>query len=124
VRFDQGRALMYAPLAPGLKQMVINYTLPADVFPLALPVQRATAVMEVLLEEPAASARGIREVESVNVQGRRFRRYLAADMPANAVLTIAVPESKSQINPWYVAGLTVVIGGAMTTALARAVRRR
>jgi hypothetical protein len=124
VRFDRGRALVYAPLAPGIKQFVMNYALPADAFPLALPLQHATSVMELLLEEPAASARGIREVRAVNVQGRQFRRYLAADMPASAVLTITVPESKSQINPWYMAGLTVVIGGAMTGALARAVRRR
>jgi hypothetical protein len=49
---------------------------------------------------------------------------LGTDVPANRVLTVIVPDSEGALNPWFVAGLTFVIGGAMTFALARAVRRR
>lgn len=124
VQFTQGHVLMVAPFAPGIKQFVFSYTMGDDAFPLTIPVQRATSVFEVLLEEPNAMARGIREVESVSMQGHHFRRFLGSDLAASGTITVTVPTPRSSINPWYLAGLTVLIGGAMTFALARAVRRR
>jgi hypothetical protein len=124
VKFVDGQALVYAPLAPGVKQLVLRYDLPAESFPLAIPLKSVTGVMEVLLEEPNAVLRGVREVEPVALQGRRFRRFLGADISPTTKVVVTVPETGAEVNPWFVAGLTVVIGGAMTVALARAVRRR
>jgi hypothetical protein len=126
VKFLDGRALVYVPMAPGIKQLVYSYTLSGESFPMQLPLGSAASVLELLLEEPSATAHGarLREVEPVMLQGRRFRRYLASDASASAVITVVMPKSDAAINVWYVAGLTIVIGGVMTVALARALRRR
>lgn len=126
VRFADGRALIYAPMAPGMKQLVYSYTLPDDAFPLTLPLERATSILEVLLEEPAArvEAPGLRQLQTANVDGRQFRRFLAQDVPAGTVMKLTVPETSQPVATWLAAALTLVIGGAMTWALARALRRR
>lgn len=126
VRFDQGRALVYAPFSPGIKQLAYRYTVDEGAFPLKVPLQRATSVLEVLLEDPGARAEipGLRQMPPVAVQGRQFRRFMAQDVPAASVLTVDVPKVAQPLATWFAAGLTLVIGGAMTWALARALRRR
>lgn len=88
----QGRADLYAPLSPGLRQLVLTYDLPPDVFPLAIPLERSVSVLEVLLEEPGATAAGAGLVSQggVSVDGKAFTRYLGQDAAANAVVTLAV----------------------------------
>lgn len=90
VEVREGRAELFAPLAPGLRQVVLTYELPADAFPVAVPLERAIAVLEVLLEEPGASAEGGGLVNQggVSVDGKAFTRYLGQNAPANAVLTL------------------------------------
>lgn len=126
VKFSNGRALVYAPFAPGIKQLVYTYVLPEDAFPASLPLERPTSVFEVLLEEPNAAVDGVkmRTAQTADVGGREFHRYLASDVPANGVVSISVPQVERAINVWYVAALIIVIGGLMTVTLARAVRRR
>lgn len=126
VRFAGSRALVYAPFAPGMKQLAFHYNLPADAFPLKIPVEHAAVVLEVLVEDPTGTASGARlsAVAPVAVEGHEFRRFLASDVPANAVLEISVPEVKQPPALLFVAGLTLVIGAVMTATLARALRRR
>ncbi len=126
VRFAAGRVLVYSPLAPGLKQLAFTYALPASAFPLAFPIERNATGLEVLLEEKGAHATGagLRQVQSVAVDGRDFDRYQAADVPARSVATITVPDPPASIGLGYVAALVLVVGGAMTAALALALRRR
>ncbi|GMV10092.1 MAG: hypothetical protein AMXMBFR55_18260 [Gemmatimonadota bacterium] len=92
VDLRNGRADLYAPLSPGLRQLVLTYDLPPDVFPLAIPLERSVSVLEVLLEEPGASAAGAGLVNQggVSVDGKTFTRFLGQDAKANAVLTLAV----------------------------------
>lgn len=126
VRFDNGRALVYAPFSPGIKQLAYRYTVGEDAFPLNVPLERATSILEVLLEDPTARvvAPGLRQVPPVAVDGREFRRFIAQDVPAESVLIVQVPHVARPLATWFAAGLTLVIGGAMTWALARALRRR
>ena len=126
VRFVGARALVYAPFAPGMKQLAFHYDLPADAFPLKVPLEHGAAVLEVLVEDPTASASGarLRAVAPVALEGHDFRRYLASDVPKNAVAIVTVPEVKQPPALLFVAGLTLLIGGAMTVTLARALRRR
>lgn len=126
VRFVDGRALLFAPLPPGIRQLAFHYTLGAGDFPLKIPVERPTQVLEVLVEERDARVQGARlhEVASVAVSGRELRRFLASDVPANAVITVQVNSPARPYTLWFAAGLTIVIGGAMTWALARTLRRR
>ena len=125
VSFDSGRVKVVSPLPPGVKQLAYSYTLPAGGFPLSIPLRVATDVYEVLIEDPSGSARGaqLSEVEPVTVDGRRFRRFLASNVPPSAVAVIDIPRVASGLDPRYVVALTVLLGGAMLFALARAFRR-
>lgn len=126
VQFASSRALVYAPFAPGMKQLAFHYDLPADAFPLRIPIEHGAVVLEVLVEDPTATATGARlkSVAPVAIEGHEFHRYLAQDVPANAVAEVIVPEVKKPPALFFVAGLTLLIGGVMTVTLARALRRR
>lgn len=128
VAFANGRANVFAPLAPGVKQISFAYSVPASAFPLRVPVQARTDVYEVLIEDEAGSVSGpkIREMDPVTVEARSFRRFLGADLPQNSITVIDLPAAvKSRaIDPRFMVVLTLVIGGAMILALARALLRR
>jgi hypothetical protein len=117
---------VFAPLAPGLKQLSFSYTLPAASFPLRVPVDRATQVLEVLVEGPAgaASGAGLREVSPVAQGGHNFRRFLAQDAPAGAVASVAFPPvAMAGGRSLYVALAATLAGAALLLVLARAAGR-
>ena len=126
VKFAESRVLVYSPLAPGLKQLAFHYDLPADAFPLHVPIERGAVVLEILAEDSTATVSGarLRAVAPVTIEGHIFRRFLVGDVPPNSVAIISLPEAKQPMELYFVAGLTLLIGGAMTLALARALRRR
>ncbi len=128
VRFENRRALVLAPIAPGLKQIAFTYSIPASAFPLTFPLARATQVLEILIEEEKGSVTGagLKEVAPVALEQRSFRRFLASDVPANESSVIDLPRATTgrNLDPRYLAGLTIAIGAAMTFALARALRRK
>lgn len=128
VTFANGLVSVFAPLAPGVKQVSLSYSVPASSFPLRLPLEGRTDVYEVLIEDETGSVTGpkIREMEPVTVEGRNFRRFLAADIPENSVAVIDLPPASANraIDPRFMVALTLLLGGAMIVALARALRRR
>lgn len=123
-----GVVSVFAPIAPGIKQLSFSYDLPATSFPLKLPLESETQIYEIMIEEKTGSVTGpnIREVDSVTVDERNFRRFLASDMPRNsvAVIDLPAPPPTRAIDPRYLVAVTLVIGGTMIVALARALRRR
>lgn len=128
VTFANGLVSVFAPLAPGVKQLSFSYSLPANSFPLKLPLEKETGVYEIMIEENAGSVTGphIREVDPVVVDERNFRRFLAQDMPENsvAVIDLPPPPRSRSIDPRFMVAITLVIGAAMVLALAQALRRR
>ncbi len=128
VRFQNGRADVYAPIAPGLKQVAMTYSVPASSFPLSVPVVKETQIFEVLIEDEKGSvtAPKLKEVAPVAMEKRNFRRFVGPDVPANSVVLIDLPTipKNTDIDPRFMVGLTVLIGGAMVVALARALHRR
>lgn len=128
VTYDKGVVSVFAPLAPGVKQLAFSYSLPAKTFPLKLPLEKETGVYEIMIEEKAGSVTGphLKEVEAVNVGDRNFRRFLASDMPENSVAVIDLPPPPAMhtIDSRYMVALTLLIGGSMVLALAQALRRR
>lgn len=117
------RISVAAPIAPGLKQLSFSYTLSGDGFPLSIPAERATEVLEVLIEDPQGTASGARlaEVDPVEVEGRQFRRFLARDVPANGVVRIDVPAAAPLSRSRYIAVVALALGAALLVVLARAV---
>jgi len=129
VSLANGVVSVFAPLAPGIKQLSFSYSLPAKSFPLKLPLEKATGIYEIMIEDKAGSVTGphLREVDPVTVDERNFRRFLASDMPENSVAVIdlpAPPPSRTTIDPRFLVAITLVIGGSMVLALAQALRRR
>lgn len=121
LRLDSGRVVATAPMAPGLKQLSFSYRLPSSAFPLSIPIERASDVVEVLLEEPGATAAGAKvgEAKAVSVEGRAFSRYLSQDVPANAVLQITAPAVVSAgRRTLYAALIAIAVGATLLIALA------
>jgi hypothetical protein len=128
VSFANGTVNVFAPIAPGLKQLSFSYSLPAKAFPLKLPVEKATGVFEILIEEKVGDVTGphLREVDPVTVDERNFRRFLASDIPENSVALVDLPAPPPgrSIDPRFMVAITLVLGGSMIVALAQALRRR
>jgi hypothetical protein len=125
----KGRVLVTAPFAPGLKQLSFSYIVPQKAFPLHVPLEQGATVLELLLEEPKAQARGatLKPVASVTIEQRVFQRYLGADAPAGASIEIAVPVVQAAQNVrvyWEIAGaLAALMAAGLGAWYARARRR-
>jgi hypothetical protein len=124
VHFEGGEIRVVAPFPPGVRQLAFSYSLPIGEFPLSVPVAIDTDMLEVLIEEPAGIARGaqLAEVDAATVDGRNFRRFVAQDVRTGAVAVIDIPRASSRLDPRYIAGLTLLIGGTMLFVLARTLR--
>ena len=127
VVFRNGRAQLFAPVSPGVRQFVITYRLPLATTALSIPVERDVAVLEVLLEEPRATVEGagLREVAPAAIEDRQFHRFLARDAAASAVARVTLPAPVSQ-NRSVVRVLGFAVALAMIAGLAawRLRRRR
>lgn len=127
VSFKDGEVLVFAPIAPGLAQLAFTYDLSASSFPLSVPIVDSTQILEVLVEDEKGSVSGARlkERDPVVLERRSFRRFLADDVPMNAVTVIDLPAARrDNVDRRYVIGITLVIAVVMIAALARALARR
>jgi len=125
VSFADGRVRVVSPLPPGVKQLAYSYLLPADEFPVSVPVEAETDVFEILIEGTSgkASGAGMSEQTAVTAEGRSFRRFLAQEVRPNAVVVIDMPSGPQRWNPTFLVLFAVAAGGVMMLALARAYRK-
>lgn len=116
---------LFAPLSPGIRQFAFTYELPSSAFPLKLPIERGTGVMEVLVQEPTAKVAGakLRELAPVSTEGRTFRRFLGQDLEASQVLEISVPRVIGAEREKVYVGVGIAVLAAMVVALVFAARR-
>jgi len=114
-----------APISPGIRQIAFTYELPASAFPLSIPVERKTGVFEVLVQEPSARvhAPSLRETPPVSADGRTFRRFLAQDLAASAVVRVDVPRVIGRDREKVYIGVAVALIAAMAAALVLTARR-
>lgn len=126
IRTDNGRVELFAPMAPGIKQLSYAYRLAPRSFPVALPLPTETNVLEVLLEEPGATAEapGLVRVDPVTVEGRTFSRFLAQDVARAGVLRITAPMSSVVSRRAWLISLVTASAAAMALVLVRVARRR
>jgi hypothetical protein len=120
-----GRVVLIAPFGPGVKQLSFTYSLEPSAFPLVFTLDRANAILEVLLEEPGAQVRStsLRSQGSATTQGRTFKRFLAQNAPRGEQLRIDVPSTAADARSTVVIALAVGLVLAMVGALAVAYRR-
>jgi hypothetical protein len=121
-----GTVQVFAPFAPGIKQVSFTYRLPKSAFPLALPPSRDSAVLELLIEEHGASPKGagLRAVDSVTVDNHHFSRWLSPSAPAGAAVHVTTAEPAGGNVSHAVIVLAVLMGGAMLTTAFIALRKR
>lgn len=126
VAFRDGRVLVYASIAPGIRQVAFSYSVPASDFPLALPIGEPVSVFELLLEDPGASASGpgLSEQPAASIEGRTFRRFLAQDLKPGATVTIDVGAPTAPTGDRMLLAPVAVVAAVMCLALAFALTRR
>jgi hypothetical protein len=111
VSYANGVVSVFAPLAPGIKQLSFSYSLPAKSFPLKLPIETETGIYEILIEEKAGTviAPHMKEMEPVTVDERNFRRFLGSDLPENsvAVIDLPAPPPTHSIDPRVLVAITL-----------------
>ena len=119
--------LITAPIAPGEKQITVQYQVPAGRSTLELPVQSAGQKINILVEEAGArvSGAGIAFADSQVIQGRSFQRWTGVT-PAPGVIRISLPGTPRTAR-WLLAALVFSLGATLLVAaylVARASRAR
>lgn len=116
---------IFAAISPGIRQIAFTYELPPNAFPLAVPLERPTGVLEVLVQEPQAHVQAprLRELAPVSAEGRTFRRFLGSDLEAGAVVHIDVPRVIGREREKVYLGIAIALIAAMAAALVVTARR-
>jgi hypothetical protein len=120
-----GKVHLFAPIAPGLKQLSFRYDLPRDAFPLSVPITEDVGVLEVVSDDPGAqvSGAGLREMPAVQSEGRTFKRFLSQDVHESAVVRIALAPLRGAVRGVTVALIGALFAAATAGAIALAVMR-
>jgi hypothetical protein len=121
----RGDTLMIsAPIAPGEKQITVQYQIPAGRSTLELPVQGTGQKVNVLLEETGGrvSGAGITLADSQVIQGRSFRRWTGVT-PAGGVIRISLPGPPLTAG-WLLLALVFSLGAALLVAAGYVVSRQ
>ncbi len=115
--------LLFAPLAPGEKQLVFSYSLPATIRRLPLRFEEPVNEVNVLVEDRDAEVSGgtLARADTQTIEGRTFGRWAGA-MPAVGSIVVSFPGSGSPI--WLLPGLVALIGLALLGSAVWLIRRR
>jgi hypothetical protein len=115
--------IVTAPLAPGEKQITVEYVVPAGHENLELPFAQPVEMVNVLAEEPGVLVSGgtLAPADTQTLQGRSFRRWTGL-VPAGGSLRIGLP-GRERAPEWLLAALVaavmLVLAGAGWYSLAR-----
>jgi hypothetical protein len=105
-----------APLAPGEKQITVQYQVPSDRAVVELPLNQPGLRVNVLAEERGVKVigPGLALADSQMIQGRSFRRWTGV-MPAVGALKLVIPaigRTPRGLLAALVGGLGLVLAGA------------
>jgi hypothetical protein len=116
--------IVTAAIAPGEKQLTLEYLAPAGRQVLELPLSEPVAMLNVLAEESDVIVSGGTLVfaDSQTLQGRSFRRWSGAG-PAGAVLRVVLPAGR-RAPGWILAGLVAAVALALAVAGGRLMMKR
>lgn len=105
-----------AAIAPGEKQLTVQYQVPGQSVALELPLEGDSVPINVLIEEPGVrvSGPGMVSADSQVIQGRAFRRW--AGTPASAgVLRLELPGARPYPR-WVLPALVGLLGLGLAAA--------
>lgn len=116
-------AIVSAPIAPGEKQLALQYHLPAGRQEIEIPVGAEPVGINVLLEEPGAmaAAPGLALVDSQLIEGRSFRRW-SGNLPPNTIVRVTLPRAAADAGP-ILAAMVAVLALALLAAAWRLLPR-
>jgi hypothetical protein len=108
--------IVTAAIAPGEKQLTLEYLVPAGRQVLELPLTEAVPMLNVLAEETEVVVSGgtLEFADSQTLQGRSFRRWTGAG-PAGSLLRVVLPGSP-RAPEWILAGLVAAVALALAVA--------
>jgi hypothetical protein len=115
--------LIAAAIAPGEKQLTLQYRIPAGRNSIALPIGNPGMPVNVLAEESGAKVTGpgLALADSQVIQGRSFRRWTGT-VPGSSLIRIVLP-GRPRAPRWLlialVAGLAVGLAGTGWYVLSR-----
>ncbi len=113
--------VLLSPVAPGQKQLLYTYSLPASPGRVQLPVSDSIVVVNVLLEEFDRHVTGgaIAKADSQTIEGRHFQQW-AGPVPAGAVIGIDFPgNATGWVLPMLVSAVALSLGLVAMRALRR-----
>jgi hypothetical protein len=92
VVFRRDSALIFAPLSPGEKELMLQYRIPGALRRFVAPSGGGVDSVFVLVEEPSARVLAPRMIraDSQLIQGRAFRRW-AGVLPAGSAIEVGLP---------------------------------
>ena len=98
IGFRNDSVLIWAPISPGTKELLLQYRIPRGRTRLAVPTGGGVDTMHLLVEEPSAkvSAGQLVSAASQDFEGRTFRRWTG---PVRAAATIDVSFSTPALEP-------------------------
>jgi hypothetical protein len=122
VRQAGDTVLVHAPFPPGEKQVVVTYVVPRGVATLRVPIDQATARLELLVEDSNVTASGAALVAAnpIRLESRTFRRFSASKVPAGQTVEIVFGGGTGAGNlGWLAVVLSAVLLGVGGWAAAR-----
>lgn len=92
VQFAGERAVLFAPVSPGVKQVIFTYELPATESDVVLQLDQPVSLLELLVEGGGATVTegALVRAEPVSVSGREFERFIGREMSAGSVVRVAL----------------------------------
>ena len=111
---------------PGEKQIAVTYDLPPGRSRLDVPVDQATALIEVLAEDSlTAPAAVLERSDPMPVEDRVFQRFVATDLKAGALPAVSLTGAGDRTSQlmWLPIGAAVLLLAAGGFYAARVARR-
>ena len=114
---------VFAPIAPGQKQLSIEYGTRPSQGRISFPVGQSSESINVLVEDPDARVSGgtLALADTQTIEGRVFRRFTGT-VPAGGAVTLAVGAGPMALARPALAVLVGAVAVALLAAAARALR--
>lgn len=115
--------MLFAPVAPGEKQVIYTYSLPVGSGAARIAVPDSIAVFNILLEEfdRTVTGGGILKADSQQIEGKSFRQW-AGPVPAGG--TVAIDFPGAGLNAWLLPGLVGAVALVLGVVALRTLGRR
>jgi len=113
---------LLAPIAPGEKQLILQYGLPATARSLELPFEQGAGLVNVLVADRRASVRGggLVPADTEVIQGRTYRRWMGpVPSGGKVVIQLGGPTNAPR---WVLPALVAALGAGLLVAAQRALR--